>query len=98
VRSIIAVGLGGFLGFGATLLAIGAVALFVAGAGGGFLARAEPGMARVLNYDPSDFVLKAAAIGGLALLLLLVFVVIDVRLRARDKRRARSRAVIGDEG
>lgn len=87
VRSIISAAIGGLIGFGAALLAIGAVVLLVAGVGGGILVRERPGTARVLNYDPSDVVLKAAATGAAAMLVLIVFVAICIHLGRRDRRR-----------
>jgi hypothetical protein len=86
MRSIFSAAIGGLMGFGAALLAIGAAVLLAAGVGGGILVRERPGTARVLNYDPSDVVLKAAATGGVAMLILVVFVAIYVSLRRRDRR------------
>ncbi|HEY7032782.1 MAG TPA: hypothetical protein VH482_15670, partial [Thermomicrobiales bacterium] len=63
MRPILSAFVGGVLGFGAALLAIGAAVLFATGVGGGILVRERPGTARVLNYDPSDVVLKAVATG-----------------------------------
>ncbi|MEA2583318.1 MAG: hypothetical protein QOF33_1403 [Thermomicrobiales bacterium] len=91
VRWVISVGIGGLLGFGATLLAIGAVVLLVAGIGGGVLVRERPGTARVLNYDPSDIVLRAAATGGAALLVFAIFMTMYVRLRRAENLRTRIR-------
>jgi hypothetical protein len=62
--------------------------LLATGVGGGILVRERPGMGRVLNYDPSDVVLKGAAAGGAALFVLLVFVAIYFTLRRQDNRRA----------
>ncbi|HEY7032232.1 MAG TPA: hypothetical protein VH482_12915, partial [Thermomicrobiales bacterium] len=73
------------------LLAIGAAVLFATGVGGGILVRERPGTARVLNYDPSDVVLKAVATGVASLLVFLVFVGIYWRLRRKDKQRLRQR-------
>lgn len=89
VRSIISAVIGGLLGFGAAALAIGAVVLLAAGVGGGILVRKRPGEARVLNYDPSDVVIKAAATGAAALLVLVVFVAVYFWLRRQENRRKR---------
>jgi hypothetical protein len=91
MRSIISAAIGGLMGFGAALLAIGAAVLLAAGVGGGILVRERPGTARVLNYDPSDVVLKAAATGGAAMLVLVAFVAICVSLGRRDRRRLANR-------
>jgi|SRR5215217_3525185 len=89
VRSILAAGIGGILGFGAALLAIGAVVLLATGVGGGILVRERPGTGRVLNYDPSDVVLRGIAMGAAALFVLLVFVAVFFLLRRQEKRRGR---------
>jgi hypothetical protein len=91
VRSIISAVVGGVLGFGAALLAIGAAVLLATGVGGGILVRERPGSARVLNYDPSDVVLKAMATGLASLLVFLVFIGWYWHLRRQDRRRPRSR-------
>jgi hypothetical protein len=91
MRTIFSAAIGGLMGFGAALLAIGAAVLLAAGVGGGILVRERPGTARVLNYDPSDVVLKAAATGGAAMLVLAAFVAIYVSLRRRDRRRLANR-------
>jgi hypothetical protein len=91
VRSIISAAIGGVMGFGAALLAIGAAVLLAAGVGGGILVRERPGTARVLNYDPSDVVLKAAATGAAAMVVLIVFVAICIYLRRKDRRRLGNR-------
>ncbi len=91
MRPIFSAAIGGVMGFGAALLAIAAVVLLAAGVGGGILVRERPGSARVLNYDPSDVVLKAAATGGAALLVLVTFIAIYVYLRGRDRRRLGNR-------
>jgi hypothetical protein len=91
VRPILSAFVGGILGFGAALLAIGAAVLLATGVGGGILVRERPGTARVLNYDPSDVVLKAVATGVASLLVFLVFVGIYWHLRRQDKQRWRRR-------
>jgi hypothetical protein len=91
MRSIISAAIGGLMGFGAVLLAIGAAVLLAAGVLGGILVRERPGSARVLNYDPSDVVLKAAATGGASILLLVVFVAMYVYMSSRDRRRIANR-------
>jgi hypothetical protein len=90
VRSVISAIVGGILGFGAALLAIGAVVLLATGVGGGILVRERPGMARILNYDPSDVVLKAIATGVAAMIVLLVFGGIYWHLRRQDNRHRRA--------
>ena len=97
MRSIVVAGIGGLLGFGATLLAIGAGVLLATGIGGGILVRERPGTGRVLNYDPSDVVLRGAATAAGALLLLILFVAIHVSLSRQEKRSARYRRVNADE-
>jgi hypothetical protein len=89
MRSIVTAVLGGALGFAATFLAIGAIVLLGTGVAGGVLVRERPGTARVLNYDPSDTVLKAAVLGGAALVLAALFLAIYLRLRRNDRRRWR---------
>lgn len=91
MRPILSAFVGGVLGFGAALLAIGAAVLFATGVGGGILVRERPGTARVLNYDPSDVVLKAVATGVASLLVFLVFAGIYWHLRRQDKQRWRRR-------
>jgi hypothetical protein len=91
MRSIVAAGIGGLLGFCAALLAIGAVVLLATGIGGGILVRERPGTGRVLNYDPSDVVLRGIATEAAAFFVLLVFVTIFFVLRRQEKRRARHR-------
>jgi hypothetical protein len=86
MRSIVSAAIGGVLGFGAVFLAIGAVVLLAAGVGGGILVRERPGTGRVLNYDPSAVVLRAAATGGAAIFVLVIFVATYVYLRRRDRR------------
>lgn len=89
VRTIISAAIGGLLGFGAAALAVAAAVLLAAGVGGGILVRKRPGEARVLNYDPSDVVIKAAATGVAALLVLVVFVAVYFWLRRQENRRKR---------
>jgi hypothetical protein len=91
MRSIFSTAIGGILGFGAALLAVGAGVLLIAGVGGGILVRERPGTARVLTYDPSDVVLKAVATGGAAMLVLIVFIAIYIYLGRRDRRRLGNR-------
>jgi hypothetical protein len=86
VRAILATFLGGAIGFLAAALAIGAIVLLATGVAGGLLVRERPGTARVLNYDPSDTVLKAGVTGGAALLLIAVFVAVYVRLKRAERR------------
>jgi hypothetical protein len=80
--------LGAVLGFGAMVLAIGAGVLLLAGVGGGILVRGRPATARVLNYDPSDVVLRAAITGIAALVVAGIYVVILRRLQRPGRRDA----------
>lgn len=88
VKSLLTMILGAVLGFGATVLAIGSVVLLLAGLGGGILVRERPSTARVLNYDPSDVVLRAAFTGVAALAVASLYIVILRRLRCADRRDA----------
>ena len=85
MRSILSAIVGGLLSFTAMFLAIGAVVLLGTGVAGGILVRERPGTARVLNYDPSDTVLKAGVTGVAALVLVVLFVVVYVRLCRNDR-------------
>lgn len=86
VRSWVSLIVGAVLGFGAMVLAIGAGVLLLAGIGGGILVRERPSTARVLNYDPSDVVLRAAITGAAALVVTGIYVVILRRLRRPERR------------
>lgn len=88
MKSLLTMILGAVLGFGATVLAIGSVVLLLAGLGGGILVRERPSTARVLNYDPSDVVLRAAFTGVAALAVASLYIVILRRLRCSDRRDA----------
>jgi hypothetical protein len=81
--------LGALLSFGAMMLAIGAGVLLVAGIGGGILVRERPSTARVLNYDPSEVVLRAAVTGVAALIVASVYLVILRRLRMSERSKRR---------
>lgn len=90
MRSMVSAVVGGVLAFVAALLAIGAAVLLATGVGGGILVRERPWTARVLNYDPSDVVLRAVATGAAAFFLALVYVGIYWRLRRRERTGTQS--------
>jgi hypothetical protein len=91
LRSVISAVVGGVLAFVAAVLAIGAAVLLATGVGGGILVRERPWTGQVLNYDPSEVVLRGIATGAAALFVLLVYVGIYWRLRRQEKRRLRAR-------
>ena len=86
MKSVLSLIIGAALSFTATMLAIGAVVLLLAGIGGGILVRERPGTARVLNYDPSDVVLRAAVTGVAALIVAGCYVALHRRFRHRRGR------------
>jgi len=85
VKSFVSFICGAALSFGAMVLAIGAGVLLIAGIGGGILVRERPATARVLNYDPSEVVLRAAITGIAALFVALIYLVILRRLRRTER-------------
>lgn len=86
MHSIMALVGGVLLGFAASALAVVAIALLLAGVGGGILARQRPVAASILNYDPSRTVLLSVVVGVAALALGALFLVIDRRLRRASRR------------
>lgn len=75
------------LGFAIALAAIAAVALAAIGVGGHVLAVREPGLGRVLGFDPSQVARRATIPGVAALVLLVVYVVIASRIGRPGRTR-----------
>jgi hypothetical protein len=92
MKALVSAAIGAALGFAGTLLAIGSAVLLAAGIGGGILVRQRPGTVRVLNFDPSDVVIRAVAVGAAALGVGLVFVGVYLNLRRQERRRATAAA------
>jgi disulfide bond formation protein DsbB len=86
VRLLVSMVVGGIIGFLAAFLAIAAVVLLFTGVAGGILIRERPGTARVLNYDPSDVVLKAGVTGAASIVVFAIFFVIVHKSRPRRHR------------
>lgn len=83
VKRFVVMVVGAAIGFVATMLAIGAVVLLLAGIGGGILVREQPGTKQVLNYDPSNVVLRALVTGAAALVVAALYLVVWRRLSRR---------------
>lgn len=87
MKAVVSASVGLIVGFGAALLTIGAIVLLLTGVAGGILVRERPTTGRVLNYDPSDVVLRAAAVAAVALIAWGLYVAIYVRLRRAQRSR-----------